>query len=124
MIANVLAELRTGDIVLSTKGSYGIVLRGTPSGDIVKWYVNSKGKCIDKFRSLNMINSDFTFRSDEENRIVKVWRTKDKHYLGDKAVTKYTVADSFELIYEDKVKEVTMDEVEEKFGCKVKIKNS
>ena len=124
MIANVLAELRTGDIVLSTKGSYGIVLRGTPSGDIVKWYVNSKGKCIDKFRSLNMINSDFTFRFDEENRIVKVWRTKDKHYLGDKAVTKYTVADSFELIYEDHIKEVTMDEVEEKFGCKVKIKNS
>lgn len=124
MIANVLAELRTGDIVLSTKGSYGMVLRGTPSGDIVKWYVNSKGKCIDKFRSLNMINSDFTFRFDEENRIVKVWRTKDKHYLDDKAVTKYTVADSFELIYEDKVKEVTMDEVEEKFGCKVKIKNS
>lgn len=124
MIANVLAELRTGDIVLSTKGSYGMVLRGTPSGDIVKLYVNSKGKCIDKFRSLNMINSDFTFRFDEENRIVKVWRTKDKHYLGDKAVTKYTVADSFELIYEDKVKEVTMDEVEEKFGCKVKIKNS
>lgn len=123
MIANVLAELRTGDIVLSTKGSYGMVLRGTPSGDIVKWYVNSKGKCIDKFRSLNMINSDFTFRFDEENRIVKVWRTKDKHYLGDKAVKKYTVADSFELIYEDKVKEVTMDEVEEKFGCKVKIKN-
>lgn len=124
MIANVLAELRTGDIVLSTKGSYGMVLRGTPSGDIVKWYVNSKGKCIDKFRSLNMINSDFTFRFDEENRIVKVWRTKDKHYLGDKAVTKYTIADSFELIYEDKVKEVTMDEIEEKFGCKVKIKNS
>ncbi len=124
MIANVLAELRTGDIVLSTKGSYGIVLRGTPSGDIVKWYVNSKGKCIDKFRSLNMINSDFTFRFDEENRIVKVWRTKDKHYLGDKAVTKYTIADSFELIYEDHIKEVTMDEVERKFGCKVKIKNS
>ena len=124
MIANVLAELRTGDIVLSTKGSYGMVLRGTPSGDIVKWYVNSKGNCIDKFRSLNMINSDFTFRFDEENRIVKVWRTKDKHYLGDKAVTKYAVADSFELIYKDKVKEVTMDEVERKFVCKVKIKNS
>ena len=29
----------------------------------------------------------------------------------------------FELIYDDTVKEVTMDEVEAKFGCKVKIKN-
>lgn len=125
MIANVLAELRTGDIVLSTKGSYGMVLRGTPSGDIVKWYVNSKGKCIDKFRSLNMINSDFTFRFDEENRIVKVWRTKDKHYLGDRGYSDgWFKSQCFELIYEDKIKEVTMDEVEEKFGCKVKIKNS
>ena len=61
MIANVLAELRTGDIVLSTKGSYGMVLRGTPSGDIVKWYVNSKGNCIDKFRSLNTRTTEVNF---------------------------------------------------------------
>ena len=115
-----LSDLRTGDIVLSTKGSYGMVLRGTPSGDIVKWYVNSKGKGIDKFRSFSMINSDLTFKHDEDNRIIKIWRTKDRHYLGDKVVTEY----SFELIYEDKVKEVTMDEVERKFGCKVKIKNN
>ena len=124
MIANVLAELRTGDIVLSTKGSYGMVLRGTPSGDIVKWYVNSKGKCIDKFRSLNMINSDFTFRFDEGNRIVKVWRTKDRHCLGIMCADIYMEDYHYELIYEDHIKEVTMDEVERKFGCKVKIKNS
>lgn len=30
----------------------------------------------------------------------------------------------FELVYEEKVKEVTMSEVEAKFGCKVKIKNN
>lgn len=124
MIANVLAELRTGDIVLSTNGSYGMVLRGTPSGDIVKWYVNSKGKCIDKFRSLNMINSDFTFRFDEGNRIVKVWRTKDRHCLGIMCADIYMEDYHYELIYEDHIKEVTMDEVERKFGCKVKIKNS
>ncbi len=122
-----LDNLRTGDIVLSTKGSYGIVLRdGRTDNEQIKWYCNNKGQVIDKFRSFSMINDDLTFRYDTENRIIKVWRTEDKHYLGDKAITKYHRATDhgFELIYEDKVKEVTMDEVEEKFGCKVKIKNS
>ena len=124
MIANVLAELRTGDIVLSTKGSYGMVLRGTPYGDVIKWYVNNKGKCIEKFRSMNMINSDFTFRFDEGNRIVKVWRTKDRHCLGIMCAGVYMEDYHYELIYDDHIKEVTMDEVERKFGCKVKIKNN
>ena len=119
-----LNDLKTGDIVLSTKGSYGIVLRETPYGDIIKWYANSKGKGIDKFRSMNMINSDFTFRYDEENRIVKVWRTEDKHYLGIMCAYIYMKHYKYELIYDDHIKEVTMDEVEAKFGCKVKIKNN
>ena len=123
-----LSNLRTGDIVLSTKGSYGIVLRdgGVDYNSQIKWYCNNKGDVIDKFRSFAMINNDLTFKYDTENRIIKVWRTEDKHYIGDKAITKYSMAKGhgFELIYEDKVKEVTMDEVEEKFGCKVKIKNN
>ena len=123
MITNTLAELRTGDIVLSTKGSYGMVLRGTPYGDVIKWYVNSKGKGIDKFRSMNMINSDFTFRYDEGNRIIKVWRTEDKHYLGVMCADIFMENYKYKLIYDDHIKEVTMDEVEKKFGCKVKIKN-
>lgn len=120
-----LSDLRTGDIVLSTKGSYGIVLRGAPSGDIIKWYRNAKGNTIDKFRSFYMINNDLSFKYDSgNNRIIKVWRSNDKHYIGDRGYSdgwfKYQC---FELIYEDKIKEVTMDEVEAKFGCKVKIKN-
>ena len=73
-----------------------------------------------------MLNSDLTFKYDTDNRIIKIWRTEDKHYLGDKAITKYHMAKDhgFELIYEYKIKEVTMDEVEAKFGCKVKIKNN
>ena len=119
-----LNDLRTGDIVLSTKGSCGIVLRGTPNGDIIKWYVNNRGVQIDKFRSMNMINSDLTFRFDEGNRIVKVWRTKDRHYLGIMCAKMYMKKYNYEVIYDDYIKEVTMDEVEAKFGCKVKIKNS
>lgn len=116
-------DLCTGDIVLSTKGSYGIVLIGTNGGDQIKWYSNNKGQVIDKFRSLSMINEDLTFKCDLDNRIIKVWRTKNKHYLGDKAITKYHEAEyhGFKCIYEELIKEVTMAEVEEKFGCKVKI---
>ena len=120
-----LDDLRTGDIVLSTKGSYGIVLKGTAGGDIIKWYENTKGQAIDKFRYLYMINDDLSFKCDSNNnKIIKVWRTEDIHYLGNKAIKKYTRSDNFKLIYEYKVKEVTMDEVEAKFGCKVKIKNN
>lgn len=116
-------DLCTGDIVLSTKGSYGIVLIGTNGGDQIKWYSNNEGQVINKFRSLSMINEDLTFKCDLDNRIIKVWRTKNKHYLGDKAITKYHTAEyhGFECIYEELIKEVTMAEVEEKFGCKVKI---
>ena len=116
-------DLCTGDIVLSTKWSYGIVLIGTNGGDQIKWYSNNKGQVIDKFRSLSMINEDLTFKCDLDNRIIKVWRTKDKYYLGDKAITKYHTAEDhgFECIYEELIKEVTMAEVEEKFGCRVKI---
>ena len=116
-------DLCTGDIVLSTKGSYGIVLIGVSKKDQIKWYRNNKGAIIHKFRSLDMINNDLTFRNDPDNRIIKVWRTKDAHYLGDKP-GKSDLNDQyhgFECIYEELAKEVTMAEVEEKFGCKVKI---
>lgn len=119
-------DLCTGDIVLSTKGSYGIVLRDTGDRKLesqIKWYSNNEGQVINKFRSLSMINEDLTFKCDLDNRIIKVWRTKDKHYLGDKAIKKYHAAEhhGFECIYEELIKEVTMAEIEEKFGCRVKI---
>ena len=100
-------DLCTGDIVLSTKGSYGIVLIGTNGDDQIKWYSNNKGQAIDRFRSFSMINEDLTFKCDLDNRIIKVWRTKNKHYLGDKAITKYHAAEyyGFECIYEELIKE-------------------
>lgn len=116
-------DLRTGDIVLSTKGSYGIVLRQTGRKDRIKWYLNNAGEIINKFRSLSMIDSDLTFKNDPDNRIIKVWRTKDDHYLGEKpGKLDFDIQyHGFECIYEELVKEVTMAEVEAKFGCKVKI---
>ena len=123
---NYLAMLKTGDIVLSTKGSYGIVLKGTAEGDLIRWFLNKERQSIKKFRTFGMINSDLTFKFDgKDNRIIKVWRTNDKHHLGTLCSDTFTNFESmgFELVYEEKVKEVTMDEIEAKFGCKVKIKN-
>lgn len=120
-----LAMLKTGDIVLSTKGSYGIVLRDTGVGSIIRWFMNNKHQSIKKFRSFNMLNSDLTFRFDgEDNKIIKVWRTKNKRYLGTLCSDTFDNFKEmgFELVYEEKIKEVTMDEVEAKFGCRVKIK--
>ena len=70
-----------------------------------------------------MINPDLTFKHDPDNRIIKVYRTHDRHYFGDKPHSRFLIAEEhgFECIYEELVKEVTMAEVEEKFGCKVKI---
>lgn len=124
---NLLSMLKTGDIVLSTKGSYGVVLKGTANGDIIRWFLNNKKESIDKFRSFRMLNEDLTFKYDgKDNRIIKAWRTDDSHYVGlFMADDFYRFEDrGFKIIYEEQVKEVTMDEVEKKFGCKVKIKNN
>ena len=68
-----LSELKTSDVVLSSKGSYGVVLRGTPKGDLIKWFKNKNEEIIHKYRSLDMLNEDLTFKFDgKDNRIIKV----------------------------------------------------
>ena len=112
-----LSELQTTDVVLSSKGSYGIVLRGTPKGDLIKWFKNKDGKIIHKYRSLNMVNEDLTFKFDgKDNRIIKVYRVTDQHDMS----TMNAIDDKY-LIWEEKIKEVTMPELESLYGCKVKI---
>ena len=112
-----LSELKTSDVVLSSKGSFGIVLRGTPKGDLIKWFKNNKGEIIHKYRSFDMINDDLTFKFDgKDNRIIKVYRVTDPHDM-----TTLSAIDDKYLIWEEKIKEVTMAELEEKYGCKVKV---
>lgn len=112
-------DLLTSDVVLSSKGSYGVVLRGTPKGDLVKWFKNKDGEVIHKYRSFDMMNEDLTFRYDgKDNRIIKVFRVTDQHDM----TTLNAIQDKY-LIWEEKVKEVTMAELEEKYGCKVKVVN-
>ena len=112
-----LNELKSSDVVLNSKGSYGIVLRGTPKGDLIKWFKNKNGEIIHKFRSLDMINEDLTFKFDgKDNRIIKVYRVTDQHDM-----TTLSAIDDKYLFWEEKIVEVTMAELEEKYGCKVKI---
>lgn len=111
------SELITSDVVLSSKGSYGIVLRDTSKGDLIKWFKNNHDEIIHKYRSLDMINEDLTFKFDgKDNRIIKVYRITDQHDM-----TTMNAIDEKYLIWEEKVKEVTMEELEEKFGSKVKV---
>ena len=112
-----LNELKTSDVVLSSKGSYGVVLRGTPKGDIVKWFKNNHDEIIHKYRSFDMMNNDLTFKYDgKDNRIIKVYRVTDQHDM----TTMNAINDKY-LIWEEKIKEVTMEELEAQYGCKVKI---
>lgn len=111
------SELRCTDVVLSSKGSYGIVLRGTPKGDLIKWFKNNKGEVIHKYRSLDMINNDLTFKYDgKDNRIIKVYRVTDQHDM-----STMNAIDEKYLVYEEKIKEVTMADIEKLYGCKVKV---
>ena len=127
-----LNDLRTGDIVLSTQGSYGIVLKNTDRGDLIKWYHNKvNNRRINKFRTFRCLTGNMrfcVFNYRENDRIIKVWRANDVRKIGSMPIGADEnfmddVFPEFELIYDDTVKEVTMDEVEEKFGYKVKIKN-
>ena len=111
------SDLHNTDVVLSTKGSYGVVLLDTPKGDLIKWFKNNHDEVIHKFRSLDMINEDLSFKYDGDNRIIKVYRVTDQHDM----TTANAINDKY-LIWEEKVKEVTMDDLERMYGCRVKIK--
>ena len=111
------SEVLTSDVVLSSKGSYGVVLRGTPKGDLIKWFKNNHDEVIHKYRSLDMINNDLTFKYDgKDNRIIKVYRVTDQHDM-----TTMNAIDDKYLIWKEEVKEVTLADLEEHFGCKVKV---
>lgn len=109
-------DLKTSDVVLSTKGSYGVVLRDTPKGSLIKWFFNKNRQVIHKFRSLDMLNDDMSFRFDPDNRIIKVFRITDQHDM-----TTMNAMDEKYLIWKEEVKELTIADIEKKYGCKVKI---
>lgn len=110
------SDLRTADVVVNSKGSYGVVLKGTYRGDLIKWFLNDEDEIIHKFRSLSSLNEDLTYKYEAGHRIIKVYRPTDPHDMS----TMNAIKDKY-LIWEEKIKEVTIEELERQFGCKVKI---
>lgn len=108
-------ELFTGDVVLSSKSSYGIVLKNTTCGSLIKWFKNKQGEIIHKYRLLSDITEDLQF-TDGSGRIIKVYRPTDPHDL-----TTMNAAQDKYLIWEETTKEMTVAEIEKALGYKVKI---
>lgn len=116
-------DLKTGMIVESKGGWLGIVHRGTGDGDFIHWMRDESGVPINKYRTFDALFNDLTYpiKGAANGEIIRV-------YAG---YNLYRNIDSPEKMLRDKVllwtspdyepKEVTMAEVEEKFGCKVKI---
>lgn len=108
------SDLKTGDIVTNTKGSTGVVLKGTPYGDIIKWMFNRDSEVILKYRDFRLLNDDLIFVENAEHCITSVSRVNDPHDL--------LVWGRGELIYEqEEIVELTMSDLEGMMGCKVKI---
>lgn len=116
-------DLKTYDVVLSTKGSYGIVLLSTPMGDLIHWYKNKSGQDIHKYRFLSTINDDLTFKNDLGcNRIIRVYRSTS---LSPHCINVDHLVDNC-FFWEEadiQTKEMTMQELENVLGYKVKIIN-
>ena len=117
----VKSDLKTGMTVVSENGWVGKVLCGTSFGDIILWYLDGEGASIKKYRTLETVNEDLTYGFDK--KIVAVYEHSDIHgILGDYRMS-FSYNDMLCLWRRPEVvKEVTMREVEERFGCKVKIK--
>lgn len=116
-------NLKTGMIVESKGGWFGIVHRGTESRDFIHWIRDESGVPISKYRTFDYIYDDLTYTTcSGSSKIIRVYSVCDLYrnidspekMLRDKALL-WTSPDLEES------KEVTMAEVEEKFGCKVKI---
>lgn len=127
----VKSELRTGMIVENSGGWLGIVFKGMfkdPERGYIAWIRNGQGCAIEMFRNLQDVKEDLTYVGyGGDKKIVKVYSSGYKSRGGCMIPLFLTnLSESLQtrrLLWErEPVKEVTMAEVEEKFGCKVKIK--
>lgn len=119
-------------IVENAGGWLGIVFKGMfnnlEEGYIV-WIRNGQGCAIKLFRNLQDVKEDLTYAGyGGDKKIVKVYSSDYKSRKGCMIPLFLTnLSESLRtrrLLWERELeaKEVTMAEVEEKFGCKVKIK--
>lgn len=112
-------DLKTGDFVKNSKGSYGLVLKDTVQGSLIIWFENNIGQAINKYRYFWNVNYDLSF-ADNTGRITKVYRISDPYNILE-FINNKNKKEKY-LIWEEKpVKEMTVAEIEEQLGHKVKI---
>ena len=106
-----LNDLKTGMIVKTREGKYNIVMRDfIDCGDILAG-LSCNNKISETCTSLSNYNQDMTYPKLPSLDIVNVY-----------ASSVYSADTTTRLLWErNEYKEVTMKEIEEKFGCKVKI---
>ena len=106
-----LNDLKTGMIVKIRNGEYHIIMRDfIDDGDILAG-LSCNNKISDTWTSLSRYNQDMTYPKLSSLDIVNVY-----------ASSVYSADTPTKLLWERKeYKEVTMQEIEEKFGCKIKI---
>lgn len=106
-----LNDLKTGMIVKTREGMYYIIMRDfIDDGDVLAG-LSCNNKISDTWLSLSSYNQDMTYPKLPSLDIVNVY-----------ASSVYSADTPTKLLWERKeYKEVTMQEIEEKFGCKVKI---
>ena len=106
-----LNDLKTGMIVKTREGKYNIVMRDfIDCGDILAG-LSCDNKISETWTSLSNYNQDMTNSRFPHIDIMSVY-----------ASYTYSADTPKRLIWErNEYKEVTMKEIEEKFGCKVKI---
>ena len=106
-----LDDLKTGMIVKTREGKYGIVMRDfIDEGDILAG-LSRNNKISETWTHLSNYNQDMTNSRFPHIDIMSVYTSYP-----------YSADTPKKLLWERKeYKEVTMSEIEEKFGCKVKI---
>ena len=106
-----LNDLKTGMIVKIRSGKYYIIMRDfIDYGDVLAG-LSCNNKISDTWISLSAYNKDMTHHTLPNIDIMSVY-----------ASSVYSADTPTRLLWERKeYKEVTMKEIEEKFGCKVKI---
>lgn len=106
-----LNDLKTGMIVKIRNGEYHIIMRDfIDDGDVLAG-LSCNNKILGTWTSLSNYNQDMTHSGVSYLDIVSVY-----------ASYPYSTDTPTRLLWERKeYKEVTMQEIEEKFGCKVKI---
>lgn len=106
-----LDDLKTGMIVKIRNGNSYIVMRDFIDDGDVPAGLSCNNKISDTWLSLSRYNQDMTYPKLPSLDIVNVY-----------ASSVYSADTPTRLLWErNEYKEVTMKEIEEKFGCKVKI---